>query len=332
MLYGTSFVRRASELPGLLRDNPGLKRYLRTHVNGDILNHTPDVSGDEFVIDFGDLDKNQISGCEFIIKELAISVASERANQTRQVHEHRPWLHWDKRLRFYTDARKKPRIIAWTIVSKYLVFQFVDPENLYTHGIKLLLDARFSVFATLQSSIHYEWALATASKLGGTLRYSTSDCLDTFPFPRIEQQAAALDVAGQAYEQCRTLLARRIQAGVHEVYERFHRETDADGDIIELRELHRQLDAVVASAYGWTDLAANQGAALRHDFHGTKQGVRWTLHPDVRRDVLDRLLALNHQRHAEEAAEGLHGKKGSAAKRRKQSTAKPDTAPELGLE
>lgn len=64
----------------------------------------------------------------------------------------------------------------------------------------------------------------------------------------------------------------------------------------------------VAAAYGWSDLD------LGHGFHATKQGIRYTLSESARREVLDRLLALNHQRYAEELAAGLHEKKSKAKK------------------
>ncbi|MEQ1862173.1 MAG: hypothetical protein ABMA13_19830, partial [Chthoniobacteraceae bacterium] len=47
----------------------------------------------------------------------------------------------------------------------------------------------------------------------------------------------------------------------------------------------------------------------------------YTLAPTARREILDRLLALNHQRHAEEVAAGLHDeKKPKAGKRRAKGT------------
>jgi hypothetical protein len=45
---------------------------------------------------------------------------------------------------------------------------------------------------------------------------------------------------------------------------------------------------------------------LGHDFHETGQGVRYTIREEARREVLYRLLALNHERHAEEVRAGLH--------------------------
>ena len=65
------------------------------------------------------------------------------------------------------------------------------------------------------------------------------------------------------------------------------------------------MDNAVAAAYGWTDLD------LGHGFHETKQGLRFTISEPARREVLQRLLKLNHERYAEEVKQGLHGKKGA---------------------
>jgi len=52
-----------------------------------------------------------------------------------------------------------------------------------------------------------------------------------------------------------------------------------------------------------------------HGFHETKQGIRFTISEPARREVLQRLLKLNHERFAEEVAQGLHDKKKPAAKK-----------------
>ena len=68
------------------------------------------------------------------------------------------------------------------------------------------------------------------------------------------------------------------------------------------------MDNAVANVYGWQDLN------LDHEFYETKQGIRYTISEAARREVLDRLLELNHQRYAEEVAAGLHDKKSKATK------------------
>jgi hypothetical protein len=62
---------------------------------------------------------------------------------------------------------------------------------------------------------------------------------------------------------------------------------------------------------------------LGHGFLDTKQGVRFTLSEPARRTVLDRLLALNHQRYEEEVKAGLHDK---GAKKSKKSRAESAVA------
>jgi hypothetical protein len=88
--------------------------------------------------------------------------------------------------------------------------------------------------------------------------------------------------------------------GLTRTYNRVHDPDETAPDIARLRELHVEMDRAVAAAYGWTDLD------LGHGFHPTKQGLRYTISESARRDVLGRLLALNHRRHAEEVAQGLH--------------------------
>ena len=101
------------------------------------------------------------------------------------------------------------------------------------------------------------------------------------------------------------MLAR--QAGLTATYNLVHGQRCTDADIGELREIHRAIDEAVVRAYGWDDLLAG---GLDHGFHETRQGVRYTIGPVVRQEILDRLLELNHERYAAEVKAGLHDKRG----------------------
>ena len=83
--------------------------------------------------------------------------------------------------------------------------------------------------------------------------------------------------------------------------------------ILKLRDLHVQMDNAVLEAYGWSDIN------LRHDFYEVEylpenDHVRYTIHPDARREILKRLLVFNHQLYAYELAGGLWDKKVKASK------------------
>lgn len=129
--------------------------------------------------------------------------------------------------------------------------------------------------------------------------YFPEEAFETFPFPEFTD---SLETTGEQYHAHRQAIMLARQEGLTKTYNRFHNPEETAADIVRLRALHQALDEAVAAAYGWTDLA------LGHNFHATKQGVRFTLSEPARREVLDRLLELNHRRYVEEVAAGLHDK------------------------
>ncbi len=118
------------------------------------------------------------------------------------------------------------------------------------------------------------------------------------------------------------MLAR--QEGLTQTYNRVFNDREESTDIRTVRNLHVEMDQAVAAAYGWDDLD------LGHGFHDTKQGTRFTISESARREVLARLLKLNHERYAVEIAQGLHDKKKvKAAKAPRKSKGKASSEPSL---
>jgi len=88
-----------------------------------------------------------------------------------------------------------------------------------------------------------------------------------------------------------------------------------------LRELHKEMDNAILEAYGWQDIH------LKHDFYEVdylpeNDRIRFTIHPDARKEILKRLLELNHNIHEEEVKAGLWNSKSErkSAKRSKTKT------------
>jgi hypothetical protein len=200
--------------------------------------------------------------------------------------------------------------------------------------------------AILQSTLHSDWAWSYSKKTGGsTIRYSTNSCLETFPFPQNlnPQQEQQLETIGEAYHEHRKQLMLGMQLGLTKTYNLFHSNAitaqsindkdkqvaalqkhlektpntisfnEAIQGILKLRELHVQMDEAVLDAYRWNDIA------LKHNFYEVDylpetDRVRFTIHPDARKEVLKRLLELNHKIHEEEKSSGLLDKKGGKKK------------------
>ncbi len=139
------------------------------------------------------------------------------------------------------------------------------------------------------------------------LRYTPSDCFETFPFPPGFEADPALEAAGRAYHDARAALMVARGEGLTKTYNRFHDRHDPVPDIARLRDLHAAMDAAVLSAYGWDDLAAD----ARADFvdvevdAGQRAKTRLDWPAAIKDDVLARLLRLNAERSAEERAAGL---------------------------
>ena len=164
----------------------------------------------------------------------------------------------------------------------------------------------------MQSSIHEAWVLDNCSTHETRLRYAPSDLFETFLFP---ESTTNLETIGKTYYNYRQTIMQTRQEGLTKTYNRFYDPTETSEDIAKLRQLHVEMDYAVAQAYGWDDLVGGEG--LNHDFHETKQGLRYTISEPIRRKILDRLLQLNFERYAEEVAQGLHDKKKGKGKKKK---------------
>jgi hypothetical protein len=98
------------------------------------------------------------------------------------------------------------------------------------------------------------------------LRYTPSDCFETFPFPTALLDSAATDPThadtrqslesiGERYHQFRAELMVRNNEGLTSTYNRFHDPAESSSDLLEMRRLHSEMDQAVLAAYGWSDVA-----------------------------------------------------------------------------
>jgi hypothetical protein len=182
---------------------------------------------------------------------------------------------------------------------------------------------RLEMFAIVSSTIHGEWAHRPgATTLETRLIYLPTWAYATFPFPTL---TAALATKGERYNEFRRHLMKTRKEGLTKTYNRFDNPGEKSVDVEQLRALHVEMDHAVADAYGWNDLD------LAHGFHETKEDVRFTISEAARRTVLDRLLAINHERYEDEVRSGLHDKKAEAGRRVSRKSKMKDSTAQRGL-
>ena len=180
----------------------------------------------------------------------------------------------------------------------------VQTDQVISEAIVVIATDDAAVLALLSSSPHYLWALTRSSTfgVGAATRYTPSDVFETFPLPDLTAEMRTLGDRLDTYRRS-VMLAR--QTGLTKTYNLVFDPTVHDDDIAELRRIHEAIDRATITAYGWGDLLDR----LDHGFHPVGRDLRYTIGPWAQREILDRLLELNHERYAEEVAKGLHDKK-----------------------
>lgn len=209
------------------------------------------------------------------------------------------WLHEHDRLDLYKAIATLKRVLFHGFPCKYLSFSFLPTDVVFAAPHVVLALDKWAHFAMLQSSLHESWVRHFGSTLETRMRYPASDVLETFPFCSLE---SSLDRVGEEYYLARGSHMQGRGHGMTATYNVFHDPSEAAPDTRNFRDLHVEMDYAIAVAYGWSNLK------LGHDFHNTKQGVRFTISDAARLEVLARLLKLNHERYSEEVLQSLHDK------------------------
>lgn len=329
-LRGIGFVLEEPEAQQLLRNNPANTEVLFPYLNGDDLVTSPSQQPSRWAINFHEWPIEQAERFVDCFRILEERVKPERTrlpptNAVNKAHRQRWWIYANTRPELRAAKASLKRVLAAPRVSKHHAFAFVSPTILPSEQVVVFVRDTMAFFACLQSSIHEVWVREYQSSLETRGRYTPSDCFETFCLP--EQTGGTIEAAGSVFYEHRSLLMLSHGEGLTKIYNRFHDPDETADDIQKLRNLHVEMDKAVAAAYGWDTLD------LGHGFHETKQGIRFTISEAARREVLQRLLALNHERYAEEVKQGLHDKKKGAAKKPKtaKAPAKPKASKNLSL-
>jgi len=252
------------------------------------------TSRDFLVIDLYGLAEAQVrQKYPRIYQRLLDTVKPERDQNNRQSYKDNWWLFGEARSEIRPALNGLKRFIATVVTAKHRFFTFVDGQILPDDALNAIALDDASFIAVLSSKPHRVWAGANSSSIGkykGDVRYLKTKCFDPFPFPDLtDSQRTHLRQLGEDLDAHR----KRQQAAhpkltltqMYNVLEKLRAGEDITGkdkDIYDqgligiLRDLHDQIDAAVADAYGWPADLSDE-------------------------DILLRLVALNKERSEEEA-------------------------------
>jgi hypothetical protein len=313
VVLGMGFVLEPARAQELIRTDRRNKDVLFPYLNGEDLNSRPDCSASRWVIDFNERSIEEAADYDDCFAIVQNEVKPVRQLSNRKVYRERWWQFAERQPALRRAKSDLDRVLVIAFVSKTGLPVWVSARQVQSHALGVFAMDRDAYLTLLSSNLHFAWWTTKGeSTLETRLRYTPSDGFETFPQPEL---TARMDRVGEELHSVRRSVMLGRSLGLTKLYNLVHDPAVTDEEIRRLREIHTEIDYATAQAYGWDDLD------LGHGFHDTRQGRRFTIAPDVQVEVLDRLLELNHERHAEEIRQGQHAKK--KPKRTKNTVERP---------
>ena len=255
----------------LIAENPRNSEVIFPYIGGEEVNSSPTHAHHRYVIDFRDRSEEE---CRREWPELMLLVerkvkperTRKKANGEYALRSPLPerwWHHADKRPALYAAIAACEQVLVIPRVSQHMGFATLPPDQVFSEQLVAIASDSLVSFLIMQSRSHEAWIQSLASSLEERLRYTPSDCFETFPFPTFllesstdNAQAATrenLKAIGERYHQFRAELMVSNNEGLTSTYNRFHDPSETSSGLLELRRLHEEMDQAVLAAYGWSD-------------------------------------------------------------------------------
>lgn len=123
---------------------------------------------------------------------------------------------------------------------KYLPISFFENDVVVNDSVVVMYDPEVFIFGIISSKMHMVWVHAIAGRLESRIRYSSSLCYNTFPFPKITQTQKE-----KIEELVNIILDERDKEYLKTLAELYDPDKMPDG----LKKAHENLDLYIESIY-----------------------------------------------------------------------------------
>jgi hypothetical protein len=310
-LHGDGFIVTPSEAGHLgLGRRPGLENHIRPYRNGRDLTGTPRgvMVIDLFGLDAGEVRARFPEVYQHVLETVKESKDEEGRPNGRDVNNRESyrlnwWIFGEPRSEFRPAFSGISRYIATPVTQKHRSFVAL-PKNVIPDDALICIAVDDVLYlGVLQSRIFLTWFAANSSTLENRPRFIKSSCFDPFPFPdtsealkdRIRTAAEELDALRKRQQAERPGLTltqiynvlEKLRAG--EALDEADEAIKTIGLVVIVKELHDEIDRLVAEAYGWPadlsdqEILARLVALNAERAKEEKRGlIRW-LRPDYQR-------------------------------------------------
>ncbi|MGY4883262.1 class I SAM-dependent DNA methyltransferase [Xanthomonas citri pv. eucalyptorum] len=339
ILRGEGFILSAEQERSMLADNSNTASILKRWKNGR--DFAQSTRGHAVIDMWGMSEAEAMEQHPSAYQHLLHTVKPFRDQVPERKDRENWWTWCRARPELRHASKGLTRVIATNFAAKHRFFVFEPTTVALDHNTYLICADDAALHGVLSSSTHLVWMLAAGGTLEDRPTWTNSTCFEPFPFPdlhaadkfgrpvdiglvssdgttgrtetygeypsdRIRNLAEQLDAHRKRQQAVHPGLAL---TGMYNVLEKLRsgepltakeRVIHEQGLVSVLRQLHDELDEAVLYAYGWGDLLP-----LLRVAHGNEAPAEDSTREDASRAfdevVLERLVALNAQRAAEEA-------------------------------
>ena len=296
IIFGTGFILAPEERDSLISKGARNAERVFPYLGGQEVNTSPEHTFDRYVISFGQMSLEEAEAWPDLLSIVAEKVRPER-EKVRDAFARRFWWQiFRPRPELYQAIAPLARCLVNSRVTKHLTFTFQPTDRVFSEQLSVFpLDA-YTAFAVLQSRVHEGWAwLLSSTMRNAGIRYAASDCFETIPFPAPDPRTVLPDLEsiGEALYTARAEYMVTTQQGLTKTYNALKDPGCHDPAVVQLRDLHQQMDAAVLAAYGWGDL---QVPLFCPATPAEQQALE-----AFKAEVIDRLFVLNAERASAEA-------------------------------
>jgi hypothetical protein len=200
-------------------------------LGGEELANDPRHAHDRYIIDFEEMPKHRVAeNWPELLEIVERRVRPDRKKQKRKDLSDRWWQFAYRKRRLYEAISKADFVLAVNCgASPHLAIARVAAQQVFAHSLVVFTDGRFENFCVLQSRPHELWTRFFASSMKDDLRYTPSDCFETFPFPVQFETNADLKLGGHLYHDHRAAFMIAHNEGMTKTYNRFRSHQDLRG-------------------------------------------------------------------------------------------------------
>lgn len=246
---GSGFFVSSEIVKDWISVDPINSEVIRLFSAGADLSKNPNGQPERLIIDFNEMSIEQASTYDLPFQCVKQNVKPERAKNRRKTRRENWWKFGENAPKLRERMKTLELCFRVSRVSKWYIFLPVTIDWLPGDSTTTVTSDDFYILGLLTSQSHRLWIKAQSSTLEDRTRYTPSTCFQTFPFPQTPTPAIVQQIRDKALElhQYRSEQMEQKQWGITKLYNAYFHEP-----VSQLYKLHKQLDALVLQAYGFS--------------------------------------------------------------------------------